>query len=84
MGNVGYELPPELLQLISGGTMTEEEKQKGIQLISAYKKNGSTKENIKGMLALVSGFNPNRMMSKDSECTVDEFMKFIDDNWDTI
>ena len=79
-----FELPQEFLELVSGGKMNEEEREKTIIFVKGFKASGTSKEAVTGRLKAFASWRDVDKMSPSSECSIDECVAFIEEIWDTV
>ena len=83
MGN-DYELTKEDLLNINGGLMSAKDLASTLEVIKVYKEKGLAKNDLILITRGLGEISSDKSMVSGSSFTVDEFIAYVDKNWDSI
>ena len=83
MGN-DYELTKEDLLNINGGLMSAKDLASTLEVIKVYKEKGIAKKDLILITRGLGELSSDKSMASGSSFTVDEFIAYVDKNWDSI
>ena len=83
MGN-DYELTKEDLLNINGGLMSAKDLASTLEVIKVYKEKGIAKNDLILITRGLGELSSDKSMASGSSFTVDEFIAYVDKNWDSI
>ena len=82
--NSNFELPQEFLELISGGNMTEADKETIARTVRSAKACGTSKSLMIDLVRGYASWHPSFNSPTGSGLTVDEYIGYVEEIWDTI
>ena len=83
MGN-DYELTKEDLLNINGGLMSAKDLASTLEVIKVYKEKGIAKKDLILITRGLGELSSDKSMASGSSFTVDEFIAYVDKNWDSL